>query len=356
VIAATASLGRWIGLMYCLRMTETHRRILLKARPEGMAGPEHFELAEAPVPEPKDGEILVRNQYISLDPAMRGWLNDVRSYIPPVGIGEVMRAGAVGEVVASKHDKFPVGAHVYGTFGVQEYAVSDGKGVVPVDPKAAPLARYLGTFGMPGMTAYFGLLDIGKPEPGQTVVVSGATGAVGQVVGQIAKIKGCRAVGIAGGPDKCKYAVETLGYDACIDYKSEDVKAKLREHCPDRIDVYFDNVGGEILDAALARLAMKARIVLSGAISQYNEKVMKGPANYMNLLVFRASMTGFVVFDYAPRFKEAVKDLATWTAAGKLVSQEHVVEGIERFPETFQMLFTGANFGKLVLKVGDAPG
>ena len=333
-------------------MTETNRRFLLKARPEGLAGPEHFALDEGPIPEIGDGEVLVRNQYISLDPAMRGWLNDVRSYIPPVALGEVMRAGAVGTVVASKHPKLAVGATVNGTFGVQEYAVSDGKGVIQVDPNAAPLPRYLGTLGMPGLTAYFGLLDIGKPEPGQTVVVSGATGAVGQVVGQIAKIKGCRAVGIAGGPDKCKYAVEVLGYDACIDYKSEDVKAGLRTHCPDRVHVYFDNVGGDILDAALARLAMHARVVICGAISQYNDAVMKGPSNYMALLVNRASMTGFVVFDYAKRYGEALKALTTWSAEGRLTSQEHVVEGIERFPEAFRMLFTGANHGKLVLKVG----
>jgi NADPH-dependent curcumin reductase CurA len=331
--------------------TPINRQYLLKARPQGMAGPEHFELVEAPVPALEDGQLLVRTQYISLDPAMRGWLNDVRSYIPPVALGEVMRAGAVGQVVASKHPKLPVGATVNGLFGVQEYAVSDGKGVVPVDPDAAPLPRYLGTLGMPGFTAYFGLLDVGKPEPGQTVVVSGATGAVGQVVGQLAKIKGCRAVGIAGGPAKCRYAVESLGYDACIDYKSEDLKAALRTHCPDRIDVYFDNVGGDILDAALGRLAMHARVVVCGAISQYNEATMKGPSNYMALLVNRASMTGMVVFDYARRYGEALQALTAWSAEGRLKSQEHIVEGIERFPEALGMLFKGENFGKLVLKV-----
>jgi len=325
----------------------------LKSRPTGMVGPEHFHYVEVPVPAPADGEILVRNLYISLDPAMRGWLNDAKSYVPPVGIGEVMRAMSVARVVTSRHPKFAEGDIVSGIFGVQDYAVSDGKGVVKVDPGLAPLPRYLGTLGMPGMTAYFGLLDIGKPQPGQTVVVSGATGAVGQVVGQVAKIKGCRVIGIAGSAEKCRHATEVLGYDACIDYKHEDVKAALRRHCPDGIDVYFDNVGGEILDAVLTRLAMHARIVICGAISQYNSSDVQGPKNYLSLLVHRASMTGMVVFDYVSRYGDAARDLAEWMADGKLQSREDVVEGLENFPSALLKLFSGDNFGKLVLKVAE---
>jgi NADPH-dependent curcumin reductase CurA len=246
-----------------------------------------------------------------------------------------------------------VGDHVAGNFGVQEYAVSSGKGVTVVDPGLAPLPAYLGTLGMPGFTAYFGLLDIGKPQPGQTVVVSAAAGAVGSVAGQIARIAGCRAIGIAGGADKCRWIVEELGFDAAIDYKAEDVKQALRRHCPDGIDVYFDNVGGDILDAALARLARGARVVVCGAISQYNNTTpMKGPSNYMSLLVNRASMTGFVVFDYAARYGEAAREMAGWMAAGKLQSREHIVRGgIQAFPDALLMLFRGDNTGKLVLEL-----
>ena len=334
-------------------MTETNRQYLLKSRPVGMVGAEHFEFTESPAPAPGEGELLVRNLFISLDPAMRGWLNEGKSYVPPVGIGEVMRAMSVARVVASNHPKFAEGDVVSGIFGVQDYAVSDGQGVHKIDPNLAPLPRYLGTLGMPGMTAYFGLMDIGKPEPGQTVVVSGATGAVGQVVGQVAKIKGCRVVGIAGGPEKCDHATSKLGYDACIDYKNEDVKKALAAHCPKGVDIYFDNVGGEILDAVLTRLAMRARIVICGAISQYNSTEVQGPKNYMSLLVHRASMTGMVVFDYVKRYGDAAQDLATWMAEGKLASQEHVVEGLETFPDALLKLFSGENFGKLVLKVAD---
>jgi len=263
----------------------------------------------------------------------------------------VMRAGAAGKVVSSKHPKFKEGDIVTGGFGVQEYAVSDGKGVHKVDTRLVPLTTYLGTLGMPGMTAYFGLLEVGKPKEGQTVVVSGAAGAVGSVAGQIAKIKGCRVVGIAGGAAKCKMVVDELGFDACIDYKAEDVKAGLKQHCPNGIDVYFDNVGGDILDACLARLAMHARIVICGAISQYNATGgMKGPSNYMSLLVNRASMTGMVVFDYAERYGEAAREMAHWIAAGRLKAKEDVVKGgIDSFPETLLMLFEGTNTGKLVL-------
>lgn len=330
-----------------------NHQVRLAARPVGLPKRSDWQFTEEAVREPREGEILVKVLQLSLDPAMRGWMNDAKSYIRPVEIGEVMRAGGAGVVLASKHPDFKPGDFVAGSFGVQEFALSDGKGVRKVDTRFAPLAVYLGTLGMPGMTAYFGLLDIGKPKPGETVVVSGAAGAVGSVVGQIAKIKGCRAIGIAGGADKCRYLTGKLGFDAAIDYKSDDVKAALKRHCPEGIHVYFDNVGGDILDAALARLAMRARIVICGAISQYNATApVMGPANYLSLLVNRASMTGMVVFDYAERYAEAGREMAGWIAAGKLVTKEDIVEGgVDAFPEALLKLFKGENLGKLVLEV-----
>jgi hypothetical protein len=290
--------------------------------------------------------------YLSLDPAMRGWMNEGKSYIAPVAIGDVMRALGVGRVEESKHADFPVGAYVCGPLGVQQYAVVDGKGLARVDPSLAPLPVYLGTLGMPGMTAYFGLFDVGQPAPGQTVVVSGAAGAVGMVVGQLAKIKGCRAVGIAGGADKCRYLTSELGFDAAVDYKAVDVKKALRTECPAGIDVYFDNVGGEILDAALTQLARGARVVICGAISQYNNTgPVTGPANYLSLLVNRASMRGMVVFDYASRYPQAAQEMAGWMKEGKLKSREQIVKGLERFPDALLQLFRGENTGKLVLEV-----
>ena len=333
--------------------TLVNHQFKLAKRPVGMVQRSDFEYAQAPVAEPGEGEVLVKILYISLDPAMRGWMNEGKSYVPPVGIGEVMRAGAVGRVITSRDPNIAVGDHVVGVLGVQEYAVAKGKGLTKVDPKLVPLPVYLGTLGMPGMTAYFGLLEIGQPKAGETVVVSGAAGAVGQVVGQIAKIKGCRVVGIAGGADKCAY-LRSIGFDAAIDYKHEDVKAALRQHCPKGVDVYFDNVGGEILDIVLTQLAMHARIVICGAISQYNEAKMKGPSNYMSLLVNRAMMKGMVVFDYASRYGEAAREMAGWMATGQLKTREDVVEGLETFPETLLKLFKGENTGKLVLKVADA--
>jgi len=334
-------------------MDAVNHQFQLAARPVGLPKPEDWRYAEAPVPELADGEVLVKILYLSLDPAMRGWMTDMPSYIPPVGNGEVMRALAAGEVIASKSPDIAVGDHVTGMLGVQEYAVAHGKAVMKVDTSLAPLPVYLGTLGMPGMTAYFGLLDIGHPEEGETVVVSGAAGAVGGVVGQIAKLKGARVVGIAGGSEKCRHLVGELGFDAAIDYKSEDVGAALREHCPKGIDVYFDNVGGEILDAALANLARNARVIICGAISQYNSTgPLRGPSNYLALLVKHASMTGFVVSDYGARYGEGAREMAGWLAAGKVVSREEVLEGLESFPDALLGLFTGANTGKLVLKVG----
>jgi NADPH-dependent curcumin reductase CurA len=319
-----------------------------------MPGRDAWDLVEEPPREPGDGEVLVKVLLLSLDPAMRGWMNDVPSYIPPVGIGEVMRAIGVGQVVASRHREVAEGDYVTGLFGIQEYATLSGDAVTVVDHRMAPLATYLNVLGLPGMTAYFGLLDIGKPEPGETVVVSGAAGAVGATVGQIAKIKGCRAVGIAGGPEKCRMLIEDFGYDDAIDYKNDDLLPALREKCPNRVNVFFDNVGGKVLDAVLARLARQARIVICGAVSQYNESSMRGPSNYMALLVRRARMEGFVVFDHADRYAEAGRDMADWMAEGKLVGNEHLVRGIETFPETLLKLFRGENTGKLVLQVADA--
>jgi NADPH-dependent curcumin reductase CurA len=283
---------------------------------------------------------------------MRGWMNDARSYVPPVGLGEVMRAIAVGEVVASKHPDWQEGDTATGMLGLQEYAVLDAKAANKVDAKLAPLPLYLSALGMPGLTAYFGLLDVGAPQPGQTVVVSAASGAVGALVGQIARIKGCRAVGLAGGAEKCRYVKEDLGFDAVIDYKNEDVGAGLSAHCPKGIDVYFDNVGGDILDAALARLARHARVIICGAISQYNNTgAFVGPKNYLTLLVQHARMEGFVVFDYVKRYPEGLAAMAGWLRDGSLKSKEDIVEGLETFPETLVKLFTGENFGKLILKV-----
>ncbi|MDH4568293.1 NADP-dependent oxidoreductase [Pseudomonas sp. BN414] len=333
-------------------MSPLNRQFLLAQRPVGPATRETFSYVETAAGEPAAGQVLVENLYLSLDPAMRGWMNDARSYIAPVAIGEVMRALGIGKVVASGHPDFKVGDHVSGVVGVQDYFLGEPRDFHKVDPNQAPLPLYLSALGMTGMTAYFALLDVGQPKAGETVVISGAAGAVGSVAGQIARIKGCRVVGIAGGADKCRYLVEELGFDGAIDYKAENLHAALKRECPNGVDVYFDNVGGDILDAVLTRINRKARIVICGAISQYNNKeAVKGPANYLALLVNRARMEGMVVFDYAPRFGEAIKDIAGWLASGDLKSKEDVVTGLESFPETLGKLFSGENFGKLVLKV-----
>ena len=333
-------------------MPTTNHAVRLIARPVGEPKRSDFSFIDEPIPALRDGQVLLKTLYLSLDPAMRGWMNEGKSYIAPVGLGEVMRAGGIGQVVESRHPKFAVGDYLSGMTNVQTWCVTDGRGFTRVDPKLAPLTSYLNVLGMPGMTAYWGLLDVGQPKAGETVVVSGAAGAVGATVGQVAKIKGCRVVGIAGGKDKCDYAVKTLGFDACVDYKSEDVRKALKVACQNGIDVYFDNVGGEILDIVLGQINLKARIVICGAISQYNNTTaVKGPANYLSLLVNRARMEGIVVFDYAPKYKEAAIEMGGWLAAGKMVSKEHVVEGIDTFPETLMKLFKGENFGKLVLKV-----
>jgi len=334
-----------------------NRQVRLAARPVGMPKQSDWKFTSEPVRDLADGEILVKTLYLSLDPAMRGWMNEGKSYIRPVAIDEVMRAGGIGKVVASKSPKFAVGDHVSGSLGVQEYwtGSTDDKSAAlyKVDPKAAPLPKYLNALGMPGMTAYFGLLEVGQPKAGETVVVSGAAGAVGQTVGQVAKHKGCRVVGIAGGKDKCDFVVNELGFDACIDYKNESVREGLKKHCPKGVDVYFDNVGGDILDEVLTRLAMKARIVICGAISQYNNTApVKGPVNYLSLLVNRARMEGIVVFDYADRYHLGIAEMAKWMKEGSFRTREDIVEGgLEKFPEALLMLFEGKNFGKLILQV-----
>jgi NADPH-dependent curcumin reductase CurA len=343
-------------------MTDTfppNQQFLLAARPVGLPQAHDWQLHEQAVPAPAEGEIVVKVLYLSLDPAMRGWMNEGKSYIRPVAIGEVMRAGGLGVVVASRSPRFAVGDHVAGGTGVQRYwsGPADDKNAsfVKIDPRIGNLTAWLNLLGMPGMTAYFGLRDVGQAKAGDTVVVSGAAGAVGMTVGQVAKRMGCRVVGIAGGAEKCRFVVEQLGFDACIDYKAGGLHAALKQHCPQGVDVYFDNVGGDILDAVLTRINMKARIVICGAISQYNATApVKGPSNYLALLVNRARMEGMVVFDYAPRYHEAVAELGAWLAAGEIASHEHVVDGFEQFPQALLMLFEGRNLGKLVLKVADA--
>ena len=332
-----------------------NRQFRLAARPVGLPKPSDWQFTTEAVGEPADGQVLVQVLQLSLDPAMRGWMNEGKSYIPPVGIGEVMRAIGVGKVVASKNPGFAAGDFVTGGFGIQEYClVSDAKrvGLTKIDPRLAPPEKWLNALGMPGMTAYFGLLEVGKPKEGDTVVVSGAAGAVGQTVGQVARLKGCRVVGIAGGKAKCDFVVNDLKFDACIDYKAGSVREGLKQHCPKGVDVYFDNVGGDILDTVLTRINRGARIVICGAISQYNNtQPVKGPSNYLSLLVNRASMQGMVVFDYAERYGEAVRQIAQWMKEGKFISREDVVPGIENFPATMNKLFSGGNFGKLVLQV-----
>lgn len=310
-------------------------------------------LTTDPVPDPAPGQVVVRVSLISLDPAMRGWLDDRPSYLPPIGIDEVIRAGGVGEVVASAHPRYPVGTQVMGTLGVQEYAVVDASGLTRVDAALGTPAMYLGVLGLTGMTAYFGLFEHGRPRAGDTVLVSAAAGAVGSITGQLARIAGCRVVGVAGGPEKCAYVTEELGFDACLDYRAPGLRRSVRETCPDGIDLYFDNVGGAILEAALANLAMHARVVICGAISQYNaEQPPPGPSNYMALLVRRATMSGFLVFDHAAEYRTARQRLARWVADGRIVAPQTVVPGsVADFHDVFLRLFTGDNVGKLILDI-----
>jgi NADPH-dependent curcumin reductase CurA len=333
-------------------VTSINHQVRLAARPSGLPKASDWEVTSEPAPTAGSGLFVVAISHLSIDPAMRGWMNAGASYIPAVELGAVMRAGAIGQVTASEHAGFAVGDYVYGVFGVQEHALSDGDGVTTLDTSVAEPATYLGALGMTGLTAYFALLDVGRIQAGDTVVVSGAAGAVGSVAGQIAKLKGCRVIGIAGGQEKCRTLLEEFGFDAAIDYKSENLRTALREHAPGGVDVYLDNVGGDVLDAVLTRLARGARVIICGAVSQYNAGPVRGPANYLSLLVARASMTGMVVFDYQDRYPQATAELAQWLRDGRLVSREHIVHGsVSDFPAVLMMLFTGENTGKLILAI-----
>ena len=332
----------------------TNRKFLLVKRPVELFTDDCFELVEEPVPDPGDGEAVVKMEYLSLDPTQRGWARDEPSYLPPVQIGEVMRGAGIGRVVASKNDAFPVGGAVTGLLGWQEYALVGGTTGALANPlpDGIDLLDAVSLYGSTGITAYFGLTDIGQLQAGETLVVSGAAGGVGSIAGQIGKILDCHVVGIAGGKEKCRLVVEELGFDDCIDYKKGNVGAALREACPDGIDVYFDNVGGDILDQVLKRLKLKARIVLCGGISQYNATgETRGPANYLSMISSRARMEGFVVIDYLHRAEEAIAAMAPWVAAGKLTSKLDIVEGLENFPTALRRVYTGANFGKQLVQL-----
>jgi len=333
-------------------MTETNRRMILAQRPTGMVDDTIVTMEEAPVPEPGDGEYVVKVSHVSIDPTIRTWMDDAPGYLPPIGIGEVVRSGGLGTVVASRNDEFPVGTTVFGMLGWQDYALVDGTpGTGNVVPDGMDPTAVLSVFGVTGMTAYFGLLDVGEPKEGDVVVVSGAAGATGSVVGQIAKLKGAgKVVGIAGGPEKCRWIVDELGFDEAIDYKAGDVGEALSAACPEGIDVYFDNVGGEILDAVLERISIGARVVLCGAISAYNDR---GSAyrlkNSFMLIMRRAKMQGFLILDYLDRFPEAQGEMFGWVLDGKVKHAVHVVEGLERTPEALNLLFTGGNTGKVIV-------
>jgi NADPH-dependent curcumin reductase CurA len=329
-----------------------NRQFRLAKRPVGVPQRDVWQFTTEEVRELNQGEFLAKIKYISLDPAMRGWMNDAKSYIAPVNLGDVMRADTVAEVIDSKNPQFQVGDYVNYAFGVQEYGISNGKGVRKLDAQLAPLPFYLGVLGMAGMTGYFGILNVGELKENETVVVSSAAGAVGLVVGQIAKIKNCKVIGIAGGEQKCKMVVEEFGFDACIDYKAENIKKALRTHAPEGVDVYFDNVGGDILDDVLTQIRKKARIVICGAISQYNNTTpIKAPSNYLSLLVNSAKMEGFVIFDFLKDYSQGLAQMAQWLKEGKIKPQMQIEKGFENFPETLLMLFEGKNKGKLVLEI-----
>jgi NADPH-dependent curcumin reductase CurA len=330
-----------------------NKQIILKNRPKGFPDQDTWALETVTIPELEEGEILIEHHYVSLDPAMRGWMNDTKSYIPPIELEHVMRAGAIGRVIKNNNNsKFDIGDCVTSWGGVQQYSVSNGEGWYKVDEKLASMPMYLGTLGMPGMTAYFGILEVGKVKEGDIVLISGAAGAVGSIVGQIAKLKGCTVIGIAGGKEKCDYLKNELGFDETIDYKNENIYSALKKKCPKGIDVFFDNVGGVILDAALSKLRMHAKVVICGAISQYNNKhKINGPSNYLSLLVTRSTMQGMVVMDYTKDFGMAAKQMGVWMQEGKLKSREDIYEGIENFQETYNRLFSGKKNGKLILKI-----
>ncbi|MBX3213415.1 MAG: NADP-dependent oxidoreductase [Labilithrix sp.] len=328
----------------------TNTQVRLAARPSGFPDASSFKIEEAPVPEPKEGEVLVRNHFLSLDPYMRGRMNEARSYAPPVALGDVMVGGTAGEVVASKNPSFVAGDKVVGAFGWQEYGLSDGRGLTKVDGKL-PLSAYLGVVGMPGVTAYIGLYDLGEPKQGETVVVSAAAGAVGSVVGQLAKLRGCRAVGIAGGKPKCDYVTHELGFDACVDYRSPSFADDLRAATPDGVDVSFENVGGPVMDAVLARLNVFGRVPLCGLVSQYNATEPYTLKNVAALLWKRVKLQGFIVSDHMDRWPRALADLSIWVAEGKVRYRETVATGITNAPEAFFGMLRGENLGKQIVKL-----
>ncbi|MBN8867684.1 MAG: NADP-dependent oxidoreductase [Solirubrobacterales bacterium] len=337
-------------------MREENRRFALAERPQGLIDDNTYDLETDPVPEIGEGEALVRVRWISVDPTNRTWIGEEPTYLPPVQIGETMRALGLGEVVASNHERYPVGALVNGLTGWQDYTVASDSNplmVVPDSAKAAPPASLLGILGMTGCTAYFGMLEIGEPKEGDTVVVSAAAGAVGSVAGQLAKLKGARVVGIAGGPEKCAWVIDELGFDAAVDYKADDWRQQLKDATPDGIDVDFENVGGEIMDAVFARLNIGARVALCGLISGYNAEDGRpaGPASFGNLLIKRVKLQGFIILDYYDRFGEAIRQLSEWMGEGKIKSEQTVVEGFENLPHALNMLFKGENKGKLVVKL-----
>lgn len=339
-------------------MTRTNRQWLLSKRPVGMVGPHNFELREAAVAGLEEGGVVVRNLMFSFDPTQRGWMEDRPSYMPPVAIGEVMRATGVGQVIESKRDEFAVGDLVQGMLGWQDYCVTSAAGPLALTklPEGVTPELALSALGLTGLTAYFGLFDLGQPKAGETVLVSGAAGATGSVAAQIAKLEGCRVVGIAGGPEKCAWLMREAKLDAAIDYKSEDVRARIGQTCPDGVDVYFDNVGGEILEAALDHIGQRARVVLCGGISGYNdEKPRPGPSNLMNLVIRRGRMEGFIVIDYVARFGEAIPKLLAWVNEGKIAQAVDLQQGLENAPATLARLFEGKNLGKQLLEIAEAP-
>lgn len=333
-------------------MSEQNRRLVLAKRPSGLVDGRTTRLETEQVPDLKDGEALVKVRYLSIDPTIRTWMDDVPSYLPPIQLDEVIRSGGVGEVVDSRSDAYQPGQLLFGMTGWQDYVIADtGEHAMQVLPEGVPPTTAMGILGVTGMTAYFGVIDVGQVKEGDVVVVSGAAGATGSAAGQIAKIKGAeKVVGIAGGPEKCAYLVTELGFDDAIDYKSDNVAKRLRETCPDGIDLYFDNVGGSILNDCLAKLAMRGRVVLCGAISNYNsDGPPQGPSNYLALLIRRGRMEGFLIFDYLDRFPAAQAEVAGWLAEGKIKSSEHIVEGLENAPDALNLLFSGGNTGKVIV-------
>jgi NADPH-dependent curcumin reductase CurA len=336
---------------------DVNRRWLLASRPAGVVGEENFRWSEEPIPVPGEGQVLVRNLWLSFDPTQRNWMAR-DTYVPMVRIGEPMRAASIGQVIESRHPGYKAGDLVRGAFGWQDYTVTDGSGFLGLSklaPGVLPNVA-LNLFAATGLAAYFGMLEVGQPKPGETVVVSGAAGATGSIAGQIAKLKGCRVIGTAGGKLKCDWLTTEAGFDGAIDYRSEDLPARLGELCPDGIDVFFDNVGGPVLNEVLARLRSKARIALCGAISRYNDATLQpGPSNYFNLVASGSRMEGFLVFQYAGRFAEASIVLAGWLRDGLLKHKEDIEIGLEKAPKTLAKLFTGENFGKQLLKIADPP-